>query len=271
MNAKINFWVGKITSNLRGTNLNFSKLLKDYQPNIYVFPPTRWQIPIKIRGFIAILCITGGLSAQLNLHSGRELGIATGALVWTGINYGYQFQSPKILTGNNWNLGTIDNSAQFTYRSKPKNISDITVIATGVLSGLTLLQSNQAQMKTNAVVMAQSVWITANLAHTSKMIFKRNRPYTQAPGFVSSKRDDVYSFFSGHSAVASCFITSALLMTKGTPSFSGKKWLIAGGAICAGTTVYLRVRSGKHYPSDVLAGILVGTGIAYINYKIHEN
>jgi hypothetical protein len=37
------------------------------------------------------------------------------------------------------------------------------------------------------------------------------------------------------------------------------------------TTAYLRVRAGKHYPSDVIAGLVVGTGISLLNAYIHEN
>jgi membrane-associated phospholipid phosphatase len=37
------------------------------------------------------------------------------------------------------------------------------------------------------------------------------------------------------------------------------------------TTATLRIAAGKHYPSDVVTGILVGVGVAIINTKLHEN
>jgi membrane-associated phospholipid phosphatase len=50
---------------------------------------------------------------------------------------------------------------------------------------------------------------------------------------------------------------------------SGKLW-VAGGLLAGGATMYLRFHAGKHYPSDILAGLIVGAGIAVLNYKIHD-
>lgn len=47
------------------------------------------------------------------------------------------------------------------------------------------------------VVGLQNVWLTANITQTVKVLAARNRPYTQAPGFVSGSRDDHYSFSVG--------------------------------------------------------------------------
>jgi membrane-associated phospholipid phosphatase len=257
---------------LQGTNVILSNLITEYQPNLtkskgnaypnWVKKLLCWSLPAL---FYAIPAFS-----QPILHKNREIAIAGTSTAWTALNYTFQFTSPKIPKGNTWNLGRIDALAISSLNKTAKNWSDITIVGTAVLSGLSVLNKDRDVLLKNGVVMAQSVWMTANLAHSAKLIFKRNRPYTQAPGFTFTKRDEVYSFFSGHSAVAASFFTSALLMLpKEGPSFKGQKILIGAAGLTAATTMLLRVRAGKHYPTDVITGGLVGMGIAWINYRIH--
>jgi membrane-associated phospholipid phosphatase len=244
-----------------------------YQPN---FGPTPLNTPYNLlkKGIILTVllsfCSFFG-SAQVSLRPNREYAIAGSAFAWTGINYAFQFTSPKIPSGHTWNLGRIDAYAFKTLNKQAKTISDFTAVGTGLLAGLAIMNKDKNQYFKNVTVMAQSAWITANLAHSAKMIFKRNRPYTEAPGFQFSKRDDVYSFFSGHSALVASLVTSAILMGPGeNASFKGQKIVLGAAGLTAATTVFLRIKAGKHYPSDVLTGVLVGMGIAWINYRIHE-
>lgn len=117
----------------------------------------------------------------------------------------------------------------------------------------------------------QNVWITANLTQTVKMLALRNRPYTQVPGFVSTQTDDHFSFFSGHSAITATAATTAIMMALSQPNMSswGKTAAYSAGGLAL-TTAILRVGAGKHYPSDVVTGILVGVTVAVINTKFHE-
>jgi membrane-associated phospholipid phosphatase len=64
------------------------------------------------------------------------------------------------------------------------------------------------------------------------------------------------SFPSGEAAVAAAIVTSAILYLPG----QRKHWLWLWVIIVAFNRIYL----GHHYPSDVLAGIATGCGIAWI-------
>lgn len=204
------------------------------------------------------------------LNKNREIGMGIGLAVWSGVNYGIQYRSPQIPAhGNTWKTIWIDKGAKSQLNKTAAHISDVTIAATLVFSGLSVLNQERKTTFTHGVVLAQSAWMTANFAHSVKMMAKRNRPYTQAAGFQYSQRDDVFSFFSGHSAIASSLITSAMLMRKQPMSMKSQNITLASGAICGLSTLYLRFYAGKHYPTDILVGMLTGMGIAYLNYQIH--
>lgn len=209
-------------------------------------------------------------SQSPTLVKNREIGMGVGLAVWSGINYGIQYRSPQIPTkGNTWKTIWIDKGAKSHLNKSAVHISDATLAATLVCSGLSVLNQNRETTFANGIVMAQSAWMTVNFAHSIKMMARRNRPYTQAAGFQYAQRDDVFSFFSGHSAIASSLITSAILMRKQPMSMKSQNITLASGAICGLSTLYLRFYAGKHYPTDILVGMLTGMGIAYLNYQIH--
>lgn len=212
------------------------------------------------------------ITAQnVSLNNKRETAIFAGNSLWTAVNYAVQWSSPSVpVTGNTWNLGKVDQHAVFQYNHKPRLWSDVALAGTGILCGLSVIHKENQTLE-NAVVMLQGATLTANITHTVKLLVRRNRPYTLASGFNYSRRDDIYSFFSGHSSIAASLLTSAILLNSNatTPSVP-KNLIIAGAGIGAITTAILRIKAGKHYPSDILTGLLLGTGIAWINYKIHE-
>jgi membrane-associated phospholipid phosphatase len=49
----------------------------------------------------------------------------------------------------------------------------------------------------------------------------------------------------------------------------GRPAAYAAGGLAL-TTAALRIAAGKHYPSDVVTGLLVGIGVSIINTKLHE-
>ncbi len=93
-----------------------------------------------------------------------------------------------------------------------------------------------------------------------KYAINRNRPYETYKDIVPYHYDTDPSFPSGHTSIAFANATSL--------SLQYPKWyVIAPAYLWAGVIGYSRMQLGMHYPSDVLAGALVGAGSAFISYK----
>ena len=194
------------------------------------------------------------------------------SILHTGVNLFYNDQLNQIRTGGNtWKVGLIDDAARTTYNGRTAHISDGMALGTAFAAGMVTFALPRNQQTQYIQLAVQNVWITANITQTVKMLALRNRPYTQVPGFVSTKTDDHFSFFSGHSAITATAATTAILMALNQPNISnwGKAAAYTAGGLAL-TTAGLRIAAGKHYPSDVVTGILVGVAVAVINTKLHE-
>lgn len=244
------------------------------------YTPKKPHTPIKTPIFFILLIFlrhTPAAGQNVSLQKNREWIMGTTCALWTGANYYAQYRSPKTPAEYmNFKVPRLDNFSYTTLNKNIAHISDATAFLTcaTALVSVTLGKSRSTENKVaNSVVMAQSIWISANLAHTVKMIALRARPYTQNVGFRFTRRDDYYSFFSQHSAVVAAAATSAFLLNRrqqNSMSTPGHKWLPYTALALGTTTCMLRIYSGKHYPSDVLCGIVTGIGIAWLNYHIHE-
>jgi len=194
------------------------------------------------------------------------------SIVHTGVNLLYNDHLNQVRAGgNSWKVGLIDNAARTSYNGRTAHISDGMALGTAFAAGMVTFALPKNQQTQYIQLAVQNVWIMANITQTVKMLALRNRPYTQVPGFVSTKTDDHFSFFSGHSAITATAATTAILMALNQPNIPtwGKAAAYTAGGLAL-ATAGLRIAAGKHYPSDVVTGILVGVAVAVINTKLHE-
>lgn len=108
------------------------------------------------------------------------------------------------------------------------------------------------------VQMGFALAISQGITYPMKSIIKRERPYNVIEdlntfGFIMKD----YSFPSGHSSAS---FTLATVMALNYPGLG----LIA--IIMAGLVAISRMYIGVHYPTDVLAGIIIGIGSSFIVY-----
>lgn len=124
----------------------------------------------------------------------------------------------------------------------------------------------------------QTMAINVALASIAKQLVQRPRPYTYSRdpavrAYAKEEGTDAYlSFYSGHAALSfGAATTGAYLLntTDASPVAKNIAWGVGFGV--AAMTASLRVRAGKHYYSDVLAGSFVGISVGFLVPALHAD
>jgi membrane-associated phospholipid phosphatase len=148
----------------------------------------------------------------------------------------------------------LDNTFRFITNTK----SIVTGACFVGMAGYALLE-NDSSVKYNAIAFGESLIISTIIAVTLKYGVNRPRPYKAYPDIQKLTSGGSPSFPSGH--------TSEAFSTATSLSISYPKWyVIAPAALWASAVGYSRMDLGVHYPSDVLAGAVIGSGSAFLGY-----
>lgn len=152
-----------------------------------------------------------------------------------------------------------------TLTSVYKDISKTTsLVSAGLPASLFVagLISHDADMKKKAIYIGETFIVNAAITTALKYSFKRERPFVKDPSIIPLDKAGSYSFPSGHTSEA--FATATSL------SLAYPKWyIIAPAYLWAGSVGYSRMYLGVHYPSDVIAGAIVGAGSAFVTKKVN--
>lgn len=125
------------------------------------------------------------------------------------------------------------------------------------------LLEKDPNIKKQAIYIGKTIMVSTFITIATKYTIKRERPFVTYPFLDKQSDGGNYTFPSGHTSVA--FATATAL------SIAKPKWyIIAPSFMWAGAVGYSRMHLGVHYPSDVLAGAIVGSGSAYLTYKINK-
>ena len=118
--------------------------------------------------------------------------------------------------------------------------------------------------KKEPYIIAASMVASSAITIGLKYGVNRTRPFVTYPDI--QQRDShagPYSFPSGHTSSAFALATSLTICYQ--------KWYVAVPAFAWAVTVgYSRMRLGVHFPSDVLAGAIIGAGCGAASYYISK-
>lgn len=137
--------------------------------------------------------------------------------------------------------------------------------------------SNKREFATFSLMFLQAIAIGngINLAVRSTELWPRPYMYaTSGNGLKQAekaKAEAYGSFFSGHATVAFTVATFSDEWFKSAYPNSCYKGIVTASAYSlAAFESALRVAAGKHYPSDVIAGAIVGTGVSLMVLQLHK-
>lgn len=169
----------------------------------------------------------------------------------------------------------LDRLSKGDYRERAKTTSDILVGASFALP-LTFLafDNTRADLSTLGLILLETITINEALTGITKALVKRPRPYTynrEAPETVRTMRGNNFSFFSGHTSYAAALSFFTAKTISDYVDNSGTRTLAWTGAfILPAATGYLRYRAGKHFPTDVITGYIVGASLGYLLPQLHK-
>ena len=174
-------------------------------------------------------------------------------------------------------INPIDRPVISNYNHAAANVSDVLLYAS-VAAPLLLLTDDDIRKGDNPAIIgsmyAETILINYAVTDAFKKSVLRSRPYTYNPNVPISEREDVdgrYSFFSGHTsqAAASSFF-AAQVFNDYHPNSPLLPYVWGVAALLPAATAFERVQAGKHFPTDVLVGYLVGAAIGVIVPRLHR-
>ncbi len=120
--------------------------------------------------------------------------------------------------------------------------------------------------KEMAKFLGYSLLTSVTLNGLIKNIVTRDRPFEHPEWNIENKKPSTaggYSFPSGHSqASASLFVSSAIWLKR--------KWMTVLAIVVPLLVAFSRLYLGVHFPTDVIAGLALGTALSFLLYWLHN-
>lgn len=149
------------------------------------------------------------------------------------------------------------------FKTTAQSVSVFNIAAPMLVAADGMVHHNK-KLEKDAVYMVGAFVLSTALTDELKKTVHRQRPFVTYSKIIV-KRDvgGGYSFPSGHTSAAFCTATAL-------SQIYPKWYVIIPSYLYASSVGYSRMYLGVHYPTDVLAGALVGAGSAYLSRKIEK-
>jgi len=179
-------------------------------------------------------------------------------------------------------VNSFDRSATYNWNINLDYASDISAYvlasAPSVLLFTEFKNKNWSNSITYGVMYFETAMLTFGITNLTKFTTKRTRPYLYNTSLSITEKTELSqnntvndSFFSGHTAIA---FSTAVFLSKTYTDIFGKNRvskIIWGSSIAvAGGTGFLRYKAGQHFPTDIIIGAIVGSGIGYLIPVLHK-
>lgn len=227
-------------------------------------------------------CALAADEFPFDLETGTEAAVlgSTAVLFGFGLlaDQGYEPLTPEeIASLDPGSINWFDRSATGRWSPGAAKASDI-MLYTTMAAPLSLALTDQGSRQPGKLgVMYLETWLLqGGLTYLAKNTFSRTRPYVynddpEIPLSQKMEKTSRRSFYSGHTSSAfASMVFLAGVFEKLYPDSSARGWVWGGCLTAAATTGYLRYAAGRHYPSDILAGAVMGAFVGYLVPRLHE-
>jgi membrane-associated phospholipid phosphatase len=252
--------------------------------------PATWPSAIRTHAAVLVAVVLGAAGparAQqpfpYRISSGREtvLLAAGGAAFTAGLLVTAELDvlTPEdVAAANPQDVNAFDRPATTRWSPDASALSDGTLVVTvGAPLVFLALARERSARSTIALMFGETILLTNGIGQLLKGGARRTRPYVyNDDGVVPLERKTTksarQSLPSGHAAnaFASAVFLSVVHATL-WPDSPARPWIWAGSLTAAGTVAYLRYASGKHFPTDILAGAALGGAIGWAVPQLHRS
>ena len=135
-------------------------------------------------------------------------------------------------------------------------------------------RKNFSSLKTLTLMYMEGLYLSSGTMLVAKAVVNRPRPYvynTELPWWERYRGANNESFFSGNATVL--FYNVAFFSSVFSDLFPDSRltpWIWGGSLALAGFSGFLSVRSGMHYPTDVIAGAIIGGMTGFLIPLMHK-
>ena len=173
-------------------------------------------------------------------------------------------------------INSFDSGAASNLSGTAQNASDIILYTGAILPFVTLFNNNcRAETKAISYMAVETFLVTFGITNITKALVQRQRPFNYNPETPLDEKltaDSRASFFSGHTSVTTAMsIMSAKVLTDLHPDIKHKGLIWTTGAVIPAAIGFLRVKAGRHFPTDVMTGYAVGAAIGYLIPTLHKS
>lgn len=171
-------------------------------------------------------------------------------------------------------LNFLDRGVVLNYSSTAQSVSDVVLYTSATLPFISYF-SNKCRTNSGAIaIMAlETALINNGITTIIKSSVQRYRPFNYNPIVDDATKlssSSKKSFISGHvSTTASFAFLTARIITDIHPEMRHKHLVWITAASIPAVIGYLRIKAGKHFPTDVIGGYVVGAAIGYLIPSLH--
>ncbi|MDG1847736.1 MAG: phosphatase PAP2 family protein [Candidatus Marinimicrobia bacterium] len=176
---------------------------------------------------------------------------------------------------NSKNIPKYDSKAVDNWSLKSIAMSDVLLFSSLAIPGVLMANKKiRNDYRNFSLIWAESLFLTVGITNFTKVLVGRPRPYLyrdKAPRDYKLKKDNKKSFFSGHTSIAAVsWFLMASMYDDYNPNSKISPYLWTSAFLIPACTAYYRYDAGKHFPSDLLTGYIIGGTIGMLVPKWHR-